>query len=67
MNGLMNEPITEIDLENRTCNVLMRAGIETVGELSELSINDLIKVRGLGRRALDDILERLAENGIVLQ
>ena len=56
--------INSIGLEPRTCGALRRAGIDTVGELSRLSPDSLARIRGIGKIALKEILERMKENGM---
>jgi len=50
-----NESIDELELSIRSYNCLNRAGIKTVGQLKKLSLNELAKVRNLGRRSLEEI------------
>ncbi len=56
--------IDELDLTVRSYNCLKRAGINTVGELTEKSEEDMIKVRNLGRKSLKEIKERLETLGL---
>ena len=52
----------------REYNCLRRAGIETVGDLLNKSESDMIRdVRNLGRRSLEDIMERLLSLGVSLK
>lgn len=50
-------------LTNRTQNILLRAGYETIGDVLNSTITDLTKVRNMGRKSLDEIKERFAEYG----
>ena len=56
--------IDELDLTVRSYNCLKRAGINTVGELTEKSEEDMIKVRSLGRKSLKEIKEKLETLGL---
>lgn len=53
--------IEYLELSVRTYNSLKRAGFDTVGELREASDMDLMRIRGLGRRGLEEIKEKLHE------
>ena len=56
--------IDELDLTVRSYHCLKRAGINTVGELTEKSEEDMIKVRNLGRKSLKEIKEKLETLGL---
>ena len=58
--------IEELDLSVRSFNCLKRAGINTVGDLIGKSEDDMMKVRNLGRKSLDQVLEKLEELGLHL-
>ncbi len=58
--------IDELELSVRSFNCLKRAGINTVEELTNLTADDLIKVRNLGRKSLDEVLAKLEELGLEL-
>lgn len=47
----------------RTFNVLKRAGINTISELSHLSYNDLCNIRNLGKRSVNEIIDKLKSYG----
>lgn len=59
--------IEEMDLTVRAYNCLKRAGINTVAELVQRNKEDMIKVRNLGRKSLDEVEEKLANMGLKLQ
>lgn len=63
---LLLTPVTEIDLSMRAENCLEHAGIKLVGELMQLSHQDLTKIPGMGRATLRDIESRLKELGLTL-
>ncbi len=53
--------IEELDLSVRSYNCLKRAGINTVEELTKRSEDDMMKVRNLGKKSLDEVRHKLAE------
>jgi len=57
-------PIEDLDLSVRSYNCLKRAGINTIVELTDRTEADMMKVRNLGRKSLDEIQEKLTEMGI---
>ena len=63
---IMNLKIEELDLTVRSFNCLKKAGIEEVGQLARLSLNELLKIKNLGRKSLDEILEKMKELGFDL-
>ncbi len=58
--------IDELDLSVRSHNCLKRAGINTVEDLVGKSEEDMMKVRNLGRKSLDEVLKKMEELGIGL-
>ena len=58
--------IDELELSVRSYNCLKRAGINTVEELTNKSQEDMMKVRNLGRKSLEEVLARLKELGLQL-
>ncbi|OLO27145.1 DNA-directed RNA polymerase subunit alpha [Alkalihalophilus pseudofirmus] len=59
--------IEELDLSVRSYNCLKRAGINTVQELTQKTEEDMMKVRNLGRKSLEEVQEKLAELGLGLR
>ncbi|MFA9398194.1 MAG: DNA-directed RNA polymerase subunit alpha [Clostridiaceae bacterium] len=51
--------IEELDLSVRSYNCLKRAGINTVSELTDRSMDDMMKVRNLGRKSLEEVEQKL--------
>ncbi|AJA49702.1 DNA-directed RNA polymerase subunit alpha [Clostridium pasteurianum DSM 525 = ATCC 6013] len=51
--------IEELDLSVRSYNCLKRAGINTVQELTERSMEDMMKVRNLGKKSLEEVEQKL--------
>ena len=58
--------IDELELSVRSYNCLKRAGINTVEELTNRTPEDMMKVRNLGRKSLDEVLAKLKELGLQL-
>ena len=58
--------IDELELSVRSYNCLKRAGINTVEELTNKTSEDMMKVRNLGRKSLDEVLAKLKELGLQL-
>lgn len=58
--------IDELELSVRSFNCLKRAGINTVEELINKTPEDMMKVRNLGRKSLEEVLEKLKELGLSL-
>ena len=59
--------IDELELSVRSYNCLKRAGINTVEELCNKTSDDMMKVRNLGRKSLEEVLAKLKELGLQLQ
>ena len=59
--------IDDLDLSVRSNNCLRRAGINTVAELTQKSEEDMMKVRNLGRKSLDEVKKKLADLGMSLR
>ena len=57
-------PIERLDLSPRTMNCLKRAHIGKVGEVLQMSDQDLLKIRNFGEKSLTELREKLAEQGI---
>ncbi len=60
-----NTPIEQLSLSVRTFNCLKRAGITKVGELLEYSDDELLKIKNLGQKALEEVRSQLKEMGFV--
>ena len=59
--------IEELELSVRSFNCLKRAAINTVEELTERSEEDMMKVRNLGKKSLDEVKAKLEELGLGLK
>ncbi len=64
--GLLEMTIEELDLSVRSFNCLKRAGINTVGDLINKTEEDMMKVRNLGRKSLEEVVNKLASLGFTL-
>ena len=56
-------PIEELDLSVRSVNCLKRAGINTVEDLINKSEDEMMKVRNLGRKSLEEVVAKLDSLG----
>ena len=63
---VMDLNIDELELSVRSYNCLKRAGINTVEELTNKTAEDMMKVRNLGRKSLEEVLTKLKELGLSL-
>lgn len=59
--------IEELDLSVRSYNCLKRAGINTVEDLTNKTEADMMKVRNLGRKSLDEVVQKLKTLGLTLK
>ncbi len=63
---VLETTIEELDLSVRSYNCLKRAGINTVQDLTARSENDMMKVRNLGRKSLEEVIAKLDSMGLTL-
>ena len=63
---VMEMTIEDLDLSVRSYNCLKRAEINTVADLMQKSEDDMIKVRNLGRKSLEEVKKKLQELGLTL-
>ena len=59
--------IEELDLSVRSYNCLKRAGINTVEDLTNRTEEEMMKVRNLGRKSLEEVLNKLTDLGFSLK
>lgn len=59
--------IEEMDLSVRSYNCLKRANIHTVEDLTKKTEDDMLKVRNLGRKSLDEVIQKLDSYGLALR
>ena len=64
---ILERPIEELELSVRSFNCLKRSGISTVGDLACKSENDMMKVKNLGKKSLDEVIAKLHELGLNLR
>ena len=65
--GILEKSVDDLDLSVRSYNCLKRAGINTVEELTKMTEEDMMKVRNLGRKSLEEVQQKLAEVGLSLR
>jgi DNA-directed RNA polymerase subunit alpha len=59
--------IEELDMSVRSFNCLKRAGIDTVEDLISRTEEDMIKVRNLGKKSLEEVIQKLHSLGLELK
>ncbi len=59
--------IDELELSVRSFNCLKRAGINTVGELTQKTQEDMMRVRNLGRKSMEEVIAKLKDLGLSLK
>ena len=64
---ILDRTIEELDLSVRSYNCLKRAGINTVFDLTEKTEPEMMKVRNLGRKSLEEVKVKLADLGLGLK
>ena len=60
-------PIEDLDLSERPRNCLKRAQVNSVGELVEKTIDDLLAITNFGQKSLDEVIQKLDERGLSLR
>ena len=63
----LDKKIEDLDLSVRSYNCLKRANINTVGELTQKTEEEMMKVRNLGRKSLKEVVQKLREIGLDLK
>ena len=63
----MELPIEEMDLSVRSYNCLKRAGINNVEDLTKKSRGDMLKVKNLGIKSIDEVIAKLESYGLSLR
>ncbi|MCL2577206.1 MAG: DNA-directed RNA polymerase subunit alpha [Defluviitaleaceae bacterium] len=64
---MLEMSIEELDLSVRSYNCLKRAGINNVEDLANKTEDDMMKVRNLGRKSLEEVLKKMTDLGLALQ
>ena len=67
MPDILGRSIDDMELSVRSFNCLKRAGIHTVEDLTKKSEEDMLKVRNLGRKSLDEVIQKLQSYGLSLR
>ena len=58
-------PIEKLDLSSRTLNCLKRAHITKVGQVLEMTNEELLKIRNFGEKSLEELMDRLKGEGVI--
>ena len=66
-NKILDMTIEELDLSVRSYNCLKRAGINTVSELTQKTEDDMMKVRNLGKKSLEEVQQKMEALGLGLR
>jgi len=64
---ILEMPIEELDLSVRSYNCLKRAGINTIGELIQKTPEDMMKIRNLGKKSLEEVQSKLESFNLSLK
>ena len=64
---ILEMPSEELELSVRSFNCLKRSGISTVEDLTNKSENDMMKVKNLGKKSLDEVIAKLRDLGLDLR
>ena len=59
--------LEDLELSVRSYNCLRRAGIKTLGDIADKTPEDMMHIRNLGRKSLEEVLEKLHEYGLSLR
>ena len=65
--SVLSMTIEELDFSVRSFNCLKRARIDTVEDLINRTEDDMMKVRNLGRKSLEEVINKLASLGLALR
>ena len=65
--AIMDLTIEEMDLSVRSYNCLKRANIHTLGNLTQKTEEDMLKVRNLGKKSLDEVIYKLGTYGLAVK
>jgi DNA-directed RNA polymerase subunit alpha len=64
---MLETPIEDLNLSVRSFNCLKRAGLQTIEDLTRKTEEDMLKVRNLGRKSLDEVIAMLEQYGFSLK
>jgi DNA-directed RNA polymerase subunit alpha len=65
--SVLDTPIEELDLSVRSYNCLKRQGVNTIGQLTECSENDLLNIRNFGAKSIEEVKDKLQGMGLGLK
>lgn len=60
----LETPIDDLDFSVRAYNCLKRAGVNTLGDLTEKTELDMMKIRNLGKKSLKEVIDKIKEMGL---
>ena len=60
-------PIEQLDLSQRTYNCLKRSQITKVGQVMQMSEDELLSLRNFGQKSLEELRERLRQHGLLTE
>lgn len=62
-----SKPLDELELSVKTYNCLIRAGVNTIDDLTRMTASDMMRVRNLGRRSLEEVISKMELMGYKLR
>jgi DNA-directed RNA polymerase subunit alpha len=65
--SVLDNPIEELDLSVRSYNCLKRQGVNTIGQLTECSEQDLLNIRNFGAKSIEEVKDKLVSMGLNLK
>jgi DNA-directed RNA polymerase subunit alpha len=64
---VLDMPIEQLDLSQRTYNCLKRSQITKVGQVLQMSEDELLSLRNFGQKSLEELRERLRQHGLLTE
>jgi DNA-directed RNA polymerase subunit alpha len=65
--SVLDTPIEELDLSVRSYNCLKRQGVNTIGQLTECSEQDLLNIRNFGAKSIEEVKDKLQQMNLGLK
>ena len=62
-NNIEDMKIEELDFTVRSYNCLKKAGVNTISDLTSMTYNELLKIKNLGKKSLNEIIDKMKELG----
>ena len=62
-NNIEDMKIEELDFTVRSYNCLKKAGVNTISDLISMTYNELLKIKNLGKKSLNEIIDKMKELG----